>query len=150
MLDISAQLGTFDSPIHPDVMAGLIVSWTRALVDTNVVFLSTHRNVPSLYQLIARGDVSYKEEEFGFEDFFDIPTILKQRHADCEDLAAWRTAEYRVAGYWADVVVTWEALELDTGDIDILFHVRTISQFGLEDPSERAGMNAQLAWGARH
>lgn len=146
MLDIRANLGTFDSPIHPDVMAGLIVAWVRPLIDTNVVFLSTHRNVPSLY----RSGVVYKEEPFGLEDFFDVPTILQQGHADCEDLAAWRAAEYRMAGYWSDVVVTWEAIELDSGDIDILFHVRTNSQFGLEDPSEVLGMNAQLAWGTRH
>lgn len=146
MLDISAQLGTFDSHIHPDVMAGLIASWVRPLIETNVVFLTMHRNVPSLY----RSGVYYQEEPFGLEDFFDVPTILKQGHADCEDLAAWRAAELKVAGYWSDVLVTWEALELDTGDIDILFHVRTLTPYGVEDPSEILGMNSELAWGARH
>ncbi len=146
MLDISVQLRTFDSPIHPDQMAELIASWTRALVATNVVFLKTHRNVPSLYH---SSGVYYKEEEFGYEDFFDIPTVLMQGYADCEDLAAWRAAEYIANGYWADIAVSWEAIEHKSGDIDILFHVQTVSQFGLEDPSEVLGMNAQLAWGAR-
>lgn len=143
-LDVRVQLGTFATPIEPDVMAELITSWIRPLIDTNVVFLRSHK-VPALY----RSGVYYKEEEFGKEDFFDIPTVAAQGFADCEDLAAWRAAELRVAGYWAEPLVTWEAIEFEDGSLDVLFHVQVMTQNGVEDPSAILGMNSQLAWGAR-
>lgn len=137
-LDISAQLGTFDGPLHPDRMAALIANWIGALVATNVAYLEMFPDTVPLYQ----SGVYYKEEPFGYEDFFDIPTVLFQGHADCEDLSAWRCAEYLSVGVWAYPVVSWEAIEHTSGDIDILFHVRVQSQFGLEDPSEILGMNS--------
>lgn len=144
MLDISAQLGTFDSPdLSPDDMANLIANWVNALVATNLVYLKLYPRTVPLY----RSGVYYREEPMGQEDFFDIPTVLFQGHADCEDLAAWRCAEYLSVGEWAHVVVTWEAIQHNSGDIDILFHVRVQSRYGLEDPSEILGMGSM--WGNR-
>lgn len=144
MLDISAQLGTFDEPLHPDVMASLIANWVNALVATNLVYLQMNPNTVPLYE----SGVFYQEEPMGQEDFFDIPTVLVQGHADCEDLAAWRAAEYLSVGEWAYIVVSWEALQdTKTGEIDILFHVRVQTRFGLEDPSAILGMNSM--WGNR-
>lgn len=144
MLDISAQLGTFDSPeLHPDMMANMIANWVNALVATNVVYLSLYPDTVPLYE----SGVYYQEERMGQEDFFDIPTVLLQGHADCEDLAAWRCAEYLSVGEMSYIVVTWEAIEHNSGDIDILFHVRVQSRYGLEDPSEILGMNS--LWGNR-
>lgn len=147
-LDVRVQLGTFATPIEPDVMAELITSWIRPLIDTNVVFLRGHR-VPPLYTLGRQGKVRYQEEDFGKEDFFDIPTVAAQGFADCEDLSAWRAAELRVAGYWAEPLVTWEAIEFEDGSLDVLFHVQVMTRNGVEDPSAILGMNSQLAWGAR-
>ena len=132
MLDISAQLGTFEENLHPNMMAWLIESWISPLIATNLIYLKMYPNTVPLY----RSGVRYKEERFGEEDFFDIPTVLKQGHADCEDLAAWRIAEYLSVGYWAAPLVTWEMY--DNGDI--LFHVRVNTQYGIEDPSARLGM----------
>ncbi len=143
MLDISAQLGTFDGPMHPDQMATLIGGWVNALVATNLVYLQMYPDTVPLYQ----SGVYYKEEPIGYEDFFDIPTVLKQGFADCEDLAAWRAAEYLSVGEMAYIVVTWEAIQHNNGDIDILFHVRVQTQYGVEDPSARLGMNSM--WGSR-
>ncbi len=144
MLDINAQLGTFDSPeLDADSMATLIANWVNALVATNLVYLRLYPNTVPLY----KSGVYYREERMGEEDFFDIPTVLLQGHADCEDLAAWRCAEYLSVGEMAYVVVTWEAIEHISGDIDILFHVRVQSRYGLEDPSEILGMNS--LWGNR-
>ncbi len=142
-LDISAQLGTFDGPMHPDRMAGLIANWVGALVATNLAYLEMYPNTVALYD----SGVYYKEETMGEEDFFDIPTVLYQGYADCEDLAAWRCAEYLSLGITAYPLVTWEAIEHQDGTIDILFHVRVQSQYGLEDPSEILGMKSM--WGAR-
>jgi len=122
-------------------MAALLANWINALVATNVAYLEMYPNTPGLYQ----SGVFYQEEEIGLEDFFDIPTVLLQGYADCEDLAAWRCAEYLSVGEWAYPVVSWEAIEHDNGVIDILFHVRVQSRFGLEDPSEILGMGQRLA-----
>jgi hypothetical protein len=144
MLDISAQLGTFDSPdLSPDDMANLIVNWVNALVATNLMYLRIYPNTVPLY----RSGVYYREEQFGQEDFFDIPTVLLQGYADCEDLAAWRCAEYLSVGEPSNIVVSWEAIQHNSGDIDILFHVRVESRYGLEDPSEILGMGSM--WGNR-
>lgn len=143
MLDINAKLATFDAPLHPDAMASLIANWVNALVATNVVYLQTYPNTVALYD----SGVYYQEERFGYEDFFDIPMVLEQGFADCEDLAAWRAAEYLSVGEQAYIVVTWEAIEYDDGDIDILFHIRVQTRFGLEDPSQILGMNS--LWGNR-
>lgn len=121
----------------------MIANWINALVATNVVYLSVYPHTVGLYD----SGVYYQEEKMGQEDFFDIPTVLLQGYADCEDLAAWRCAEYLSVGEWAYIVVTWEAIEHRSGDIDILFHVRVQSRFGLEDPSEILGMGSK--WGNR-
>ncbi len=136
MLDISAQLGTFDGPLHPDVMAGLISNWVNALVYTNLAYLRMYPDTVPLY----RSGVVYREEKLGQEDFFDIPTVLAQGYADCEDLAAWRVAEYLSVGEWAAILVTWEAIEYQGGDLDVLFHVQVRTRYGIEDPSAILGM----------
>ncbi len=52
--------------------------------------------------------VRYKEEAPGREDWLDVRRVLEQGHADCEDLAAWRTAELRVAGHDVEPVIKWQ------------------------------------------
>ncbi len=44
----------------------------------------------------------------GHEDWLDAPAVLRQRHADCEDLAAYRAAELRVAGVDCEPVIKWQ------------------------------------------
>lgn len=142
-MDISAQLGTFDGPMHPDKMAALLANWIGALVATNLAYLEMYPNTVGLYE----SGVYYQEEPIGLEDFFDIPTVIHQGHADCEDLAAWRCAEYLSLGIPAHIVVSWEAIEHDNGVIDLLFHVRVQGPYGLEDPSAILGMDS--LWGNR-
>jgi hypothetical protein len=60
--------------------------------------------IPPLY---ASG-VVYREEEPDHEDWLDVPAVLRQGFADCEDLAAYRTAELRVAGVDAEPVIKWQ------------------------------------------
>lgn len=132
MLDVSMQLGTFDDYISPSVMANLIAKYTEVLALTNLAYLQMYPNTVALYS----SGVYYNEEPFGLEDFFDIPVILAQGHADCEDLSAWRIAEYWSVGEPAAPLVTWQAY--DNGDI--LFHVRVATRYGTEDPSARLGM----------
>ncbi len=132
MLDISAQLGTFDDNLPPDTMAYLITSWIEALAKTNYVYLQMYPDTVALYD----SGVYYREEPFGEEDFFDIPTVLQQGFADCEDLAAWRVAEYWSVGLSATPLVSWDVFR----NGDVLFHVRVQTPYGLEDPSAALGM----------
>lgn len=132
MLDISARLGTFSELSNPDLMVYLIREWILALSRTNLVYLQLHPDTVPLYD----SGVYYQEEKMGHEDFFDIPEILYQGYADCEDLSAWRVAEYWSVGQYADPIVTYDLY--DNGDI--LFHVRVQTQYGIEDPSRVLGM----------
>jgi hypothetical protein len=58
-------------------------------------------------QLYASG-VYYAEEAPGREDWLDAPAVLRQGFADCEDLAAYRAAELRVAGFDVEPVIKWQ------------------------------------------
>jgi hypothetical protein len=72
----------------------------------------TGRSGTILPPLYAAG-VVYEEEAPGREDWLDAPAVLRAGAADCEDLAAWRTAELRVAGYDAEPVIKWQWLPRD-------------------------------------
>lgn len=60
--------------------------------------------IPPLYV----SGVVYREEAPGHEDWLDAPAVLRQGYADCEDLAAYRTAELRVAGFDVEPVIKWQ------------------------------------------
>ncbi len=67
--------------------------------------------IPPLY---ASG-VRYKEDPPGEENWCDALECLKQGHADCDRLTAWRVAECRVFAkmfnrpdFWAEPVLKWQ------------------------------------------
>lgn len=60
--------------------------------------------IPPLYM----SGVVYQEEPPGHEDWPDIHKLLESRWGDCEDLAAWRAAELRVAGFPVEPVIKWQ------------------------------------------
>jgi hypothetical protein len=108
--------------------------------------------IPPLY---ASG-VRYKEEAPGHEDWLDAPAVLKQRHADCEDLAAYRAAELRVAGVDCEPVIKWQwiprAMMIRQGypaktlPPDGVYLVHCVVRFPdgrIEDPSKILGMGGQ-------
>lgn len=64
--------------------------------------------IPPIYLAGALGMVRYREEEPGHEDWLDVLAVLRQGHADCEDLAAWRAAELRAAGIACEPVLRWQ------------------------------------------
>jgi len=63
----------------------------EALVRANQEELKAHKQIPLIYE----SGVVYKQEPAGHEDWADIPTILKARWGDCEDLGGWLCAELR-------------------------------------------------------
>lgn len=88
--------------------------------------------VPPLYQ----SGVRYQREKRGREDWQTAAEAYARKHADCEDLAAWRAADLRLAGIRARAVV----YQAGPG----LKHVIVQYPDGTrEDPSKRLGMQGR-------
>ena len=82
--------------------------------------------------------VRYMEEPPGQEDWQDIPTCLKMRAGDCEDLAWWRVAELRVR-YGIQAQPTFKCMQRPNGGM--LYHIQVQLPDGRkEDPSRVLGM----------
>lgn len=116
----------------------------RALVAMNVVWLAQHPRTPLLYD----AGVSYEREPPGQEEWQTIPSVLKSRVGDCEDLAAWRTAELqwraarRLPGGDAGARIITKTKELPGGRK--LIHVLVRRGNGnIEDPSLILGMGLE-------
>lgn len=105
-----------------------------ALVAVNEEYLRNHPEAPMLYD----SGVRYMEEPPGQEDWQDIPTCLKMRAGDCEDLACWRVAELRVR-YGIAAKPTFKCMERPNGGM--LYHIQVELPDGRkEDPSRVLGM----------
>ncbi len=65
--------------------------------------------IPPLYT----SGVVYQEDPPGHEDWRDVYGVMKRGVADCDQLAAWRTAELRVAGIAAEPVLKWQWIPKD-------------------------------------
>jgi len=128
---INFVLDSFDDYMDPQLMIGTIDALARSLMLANINFLSQNLDTPLLYE----SGVYYKPED-GEENFFDIPRVLRDGHADCEDLSAWRAAELTILGMPSYPFTTYAIL--DNGDL--LFHVRVMTPRGVEDPSQLLGM----------
>ncbi len=92
------------------------------------------RPFPWLYQ----SGVRYRREgRGGVERWLTIPELLKKRFGDCEDLAAWRTAELIVRkGVPARIRV------IRTGR-KTMHAVVELPDGSIEDPSRRLGMKGR-------
>jgi len=130
MYAFSAELGAFGA-LSTREATRVVQSLVDALVVTNVGYLRDHPRTPLIY---ASG-VYYCRDDRGRErQWWDIPTVIENRCADCKALAAWRAAELIVRfGRSAEAVVT-------TRD-GILFHVVVRVGNQVEDPSELLGMH---------
>lgn len=106
-----------------------------ALAITDVEILRS-REMPALYESGVR--YSTESRRHAPEEWCDAAVVLRRGWGDCEDLAAWRVAELRLAGVAAVPLVTWQ-LRRAGGR---LFHVRVRYPDGqhIEDPSARLGM----------
>lgn len=98
-------------------------------------FAAQGRPLPPLY---ASG-VRYALERRG-EVWLDCVRVLELRHGDCEDLAAWRCAELRLAGD-PGAVTMFSARPRGSGR---LIHIVVLHGNGeLEDPSRALGMGRE-------
>ena len=117
--------------------AAYIKPFLEAMCAANMLYIKTHPGTPSILDPIA--GVRYQREK-GSEIWKDIPSILRDRFADCEDLACARVAELRCGGFPARPILLVGARRSGPGR---LFHV--IVGFGnrREDPSKLLGMTGE-------
>lgn len=103
----------------------------RALVEIDMDQIRQRPHLPRLYDSGAR----YRTEPE--EGFADVLTTYRRGWGDCEDLAAWRVAELRIAGENAR-----PAFQLRTfASGPPLYHLLVARADGrFEDPSRRLGM----------
>jgi hypothetical protein len=125
----------------PKVGAILARKLLQSIVLSNRYYLHTHPNTPLLYS----SGVRYQREPnaFRYEEFADIPTVLKRGWGDCDDLVAWRVAEIQHREKRpADPLIYWRLHERPNGSPLTIWHVQVRRQDTgeVEDPSRLLGM----------
>lgn len=134
MYRITFVLDLFKGPAEQEVSHKALRTMLMALMYIDMSWLQTNPNTPLIYE----SGVRYEEEPPGQEDWQDIPTALKMRVADCEDLACWRAAELRVR-YGVQAFPTFTCKKRANGGY--LYHIIVALPDGTtEDPSRRLGM----------
>lgn len=103
------------------------------LVQDNEAYLLSHPNAPHPYQ----SRVRYQREKRGQERWLGVRRLLRKRRGDCEDLAAYLAAWYRVRmGIHAKVVLIRFA-KYGT----VWYHAVVLLPDGsIKDPSKALGM----------
>lgn len=110
-----------------------LVPALEALVTLNVTLIPLYR-CPPLYS----GGIVYqrearKDDGSYFERWLTAPEVVRHGHGDCEDLASYLAAQYRLAG---DVAAIAMPIRNSIG-----WHIVTRRGNGtIEDPSKRLGM----------
>jgi hypothetical protein len=107
----------------------------NALLQIDKDYLRAYPSTPLMYNSGVRyqRDPSEGEED---DDWQDIPTTLKLRYGDCEDLACWRAAELQVRGINAIPFSRWRSLNGNH-----YYHILVVWPDGtIEDPSRKLGM----------
>ena len=132
---VTFRLDLFNGNWEKDLSRRALTDLLEALYRIDVDYLRTHPNTPDIYSPAA-GQV-YMEEPTGQEDWQDVPTALKMKISDCEDLACWLAAQKTVRGTPAKPF--YSESKLPSGAM--LFHIRVRDQRGrIEDPSWILGM----------
>lgn len=100
-------------------------------------YLRRHPNTVRL----AKSGVRYVRDTFpdDLESWKGIPAILRDGHADCKSLAAWRCAELRLAGKKCKMALTF-GRKSPTGRGTILHAIVERADGTTEDPSRLLGM----------
>lgn len=106
----------------------------NALMIIDIDFLRANPHTPRLYDL----GIRYELEPPGQEEWQDIPTSIRRKTADCEDLASHRAAELNVFdGIKAFPTFNWRLRPSGA----YLYHIQTGYPDGrIEDPSRALGM----------
>ena len=134
MYRITFVLDMFKGPHEQEMSHKALQTLLMALMYVDMFYLQTHPEAPALYE----SGVRYSEEPPGQEDWQDVPTTLAMGEGDCEDLACWRAAEYRVR-HNIMASPTFTCKKRPNGGY--LYHILVKLPDGrVEDPSRRLGM----------
>jgi len=131
---ITFVLDLFKGAHEQELSHKVLTVMLAALTKVDMEYLRAHPEVPPLY----KSGVRYEEEPPGQEDWQDIPTTLKLKVGDCEDLACWRAAELQVRhGIKAMPIFIWKVRPSG----GYLYHIQVKLPDGrVEDPSRALGM----------
>lgn len=134
MYRITFVIDLFKGPEEQELSHKVLTVMLAALCKVDCEYLRAHPEVPLLY----KSGVRYEEEPPGQEDWQDVPTTLKLKVGDCEDLACWRAAELQVRfGIKAMPVFIWKVRPSG----GYLYHIQVKLPDGrVEDPSRALGM----------
>lgn len=87
------QIFTSVEPKAVQLSIAMLRGYVIGLALANYEYLKANPHTPSL----SSSGVRYVPER-GTENWLPIPDVLRQGYGDCEDLAAWRVAEYWIRG----------------------------------------------------
>jgi hypothetical protein len=110
-----------------------LVPALAALTGLNVYFIQAYR-LPRLYEAGVRYErEALKRDGTYWERWLTAPEVVRIGKADCEDLAAYLAAQYRIEGDVGAIAVPVHST--------LGFHIVTRRGDGsIEDPSKRLGM----------
>lgn len=146
----SIESGAFSGPEDVDLSDREIGHLMDAFVAIDLDILAKYPNIKPLYQLHDEGLIRYyrpqplqtPQGEVAEPDHWrDILGVMERGYGDCKDLAAWRVAEIRRAGGWAEphLITGWAPAGKR------LYHIVVRYPDGvLEDPSKVLGMTADF------
>lgn len=139
------NLGSFRGDTDRELANKALSALLSTLIYVNQNFLRAHPETPLLYQ----SGVRYIREQMGRtgcpgitpEQWADVPVILRDGGADCEDLACWRVAELRERfGIEARAFFYYRRVAPNK----TLYHIQVQHPDGtIEDPSALLGMNGR-------
>jgi hypothetical protein len=134
---VNFKLSLFESP-GDRVRSQRAILWLmEALTQINISWLKQHPETPTIYD----SGVVYKFVPGEIDYWMDIPSIVRDGGADCEDLACWRVAELRHAGVNARPYIRWKK----KNDSSYLYHALVWWPGGrIEDPSLALGMRGAI------
>lgn len=137
MNEIIFEVALFELPDDRDRSQECLVILMDALAKVNVAYLIQHPNTPPLYE----SKVKYYFDPNAPDPWQDIPSTIRKGYGDCEDLACWRIAEYRVKGIDARPLIRWR--KKPNGAYTYHALVR-LPDGRTEDPSISMGMRGKM------
>ncbi len=131
---ITFDLQLFKGPEDEERSRQALLWLMLALMKINEGYIEQY-DPPKLYDT----RVVYKAEKRR-EQWADIPTVLRQGYGDCEDLAAWRSAELRAEGVDAMPYIKWAKKGKRTTFHSLTRITLPDGSEVIEDPSRALGM----------
>ncbi len=137
MDEILFEVSLFQDSTDRDRSQLCLVILMDALAKVNVTWLEAHPETSPLYQ----APVKYHFDPDEPDPWQDIPSTIAKGYGDCEDLACWRIAEYRIKGIDARPLIRWRKNENGKYTYHALLR---LPDGRTEDPSVSMGMKGKM------